>query len=66
MKFIEVEGYKAFNGTMLIKPKVEGISPFALKGDWLYKPGTNCWHGCGRSFMAEICEPIEEEENESE
>lgn len=66
MKMIEVEGYKAFNGVMLIKPKAEGVSPFALKGDWLYKPEAGCWYGCGRSFAAEICEPIEEEENESE
>ena len=53
---IEVEGYKAFHGTMFIVPKNHEIPPFHIRDmDWLYKPDTNCWYGYGRSFPAEIC-----------
>ena len=42
---IEVEGYKAFNGIVKIKPKCDGINPFELEGSWLFKPDTDCWYG---------------------
>ena len=59
---IKVEGYKAFHGDMLITPKRALIAPFYIKDkDWLYKPTTDCWYGDGRSFPADICEPIEED-----
>lgn len=61
---IKVEGYKAFHGGMNISPIDPTIAPFCIVNkDWLYKPDTNCWYGAGRSFPAEICEPIEEENN---
>ena len=55
---IKVEGYKAFHGDMLIKPINRDIYIITDK-DWLYKPDYNCWYGDGRSFPAEVCEPIE-------
>lgn len=60
MKMIQVEGYKAFHGKMKITPKNPNIEPFVKEGDWLYRPDTGCWYGCGRSFCNEICEPIPE------
>lgn len=57
---IEVEGYKAFHGTMRITPKSEKFPPFELCTDWLYKPDTGYWYGGGRSFLPEICEIIAE------
>lgn len=60
MDMIRVEGYKAFRGEMKISPKAPGIEPFTMSGDWLYKPDTDCWYGCGRSFCADICTPITE------
>ena len=60
MKMIQVEGYKAFHGKMKITPKAPGFAPFIKEGDWLYRPDTGCWYGCGRSFCDEICEPIDE------
>lgn len=59
---IEVEGYKAFHGTMRITPQSADRKPFELSGDWLYKPDTRCWYGKGQSFMEQICEVVEEEE----
>ena len=59
MVMIEVEGYKAFHGTMFIVPKNNLYSPFYIRDtDWLYRPDTNCWYGGGRSFVSEICKPI--------
>lgn len=57
---IKVEGYKAFNGTMKVTPKCKSVVPFELKGNWLYKPDTDCWYGCGKSFISEICEVVED------
>lgn len=51
---IEVEGYKAFRGTLIVTP-VNGNEPFSLEGDFLYRPEYGCWYGCGRSFPADIC-----------
>lgn len=57
---ISVEGYKAFTGVLRVTPKNKNFEPFELRGDFLYKPETGCWYGCGSSFCAEICEAIEE------
>lgn len=57
---IKVEGYKAFKGVMKITPKNADFKPFELESDWLYKPGTDCWYGEGRSFCASICEVMED------
>lgn len=57
---IRVEGYRTFHGTMRIAPKSEGVPPFELTGDWLYKPYTHCWYGQGRSFPVEICMAVSE------
>lgn len=58
---IKVEGYRAFHGSMKITPKSSDFDPFCIKDtDWLYKPDTDCWYGAGRSFVSEICEPLEE------
>lgn len=57
---IEVEGYKAFRGKMLITPSVEGFKPLEIVADWIYKPEFKCWYGGGSSFPEEICQVIEE------
>lgn len=59
-KVINVEGYKAFRGTMRISPK--GAEAYELCGNWLYKPGTGCWYGNGRSFPKEVCTILERKE----
>lgn len=59
---IEVEGFKAFEGTLRITPKTEA-APFELYGQWLYKPYVDCWYGCGCSFAAEICEVVHDVEH---
>ena len=57
---INVEGYKAFHGDMKVVPFNPALKTFYIcDKDWLYKPDTDCWYGDGRSFPAEICEPIE-------
>ena len=59
---IQVEGYKAFHGSMKIKPRNPKLpSIFIRDTDWLYKPDTNCWYGRGRSFGADICIVIKED-----
>lgn len=58
---INVEGYKMFRGAMRITPKCEGVEPFEIAGNWLYKPQYNCWYSGGRSFVADICEVVEDE-----
>lgn len=59
-KVISVEGYKAFRGTMRISPR--GAEAYELCGNWLYKPGTGCWYGNGRSFPKEVCTILERNE----
>ena len=49
-----VDGYKAFKGTMIIHTTVKG--DISIKGDWLYKPETDCWYCKGSSYPASICE----------
>lgn len=57
---IKVEGYKAFHGDLKVVPKNPAYPAYIIEDkDWLYKPDTNCWYGDGRSFLADICEPIE-------
>lgn len=58
-KVIRVEGYKAFRGTMKIRPKTASVPSFELNGDWLYRPDTDCWYGKGRCFAADICKIVE-------
>lgn len=58
---VEVEGYKAFHGTMRIVPKNAEIFPYELTGDWLYKPEYNCWYGGGHSYPEEVCEVVRDE-----
>lgn len=57
---IKVEGYKAFKGIMRIVPQRLGYEPFEIKGDFLYKPETNCWYNGGSSYPASICEVVED------
>ena len=59
---IQVEGYKAFHGTMRIvtnNPKF--LTRVIEDTDWLYKPDTNCWYGAGSSFPVGICEVVLED-----
>lgn len=58
-KVISVEGFKAFRGTMKIRPKTAAVPAFELSGDWLYKPETGCWYGKGSSFPEDICTIVE-------
>ena len=57
---IKVEGFKAFIGTMKIIPKNPRFPEQSIKGEWLYKPDTDCWYCNGNSYMSCICE-IEED-----
>ena len=59
---INVEGYKAFHGSMQINWL--HTTELIKDKDWLYKPDTNCWYGVGRSFPADVCTPIEENKND--
>ena len=54
-KMIEVEGFKAFRGKML----VYGCE--VVYGDWLYKPDTGCWYHGGSSYMERSCKVLEVE-----
>jgi len=65
---IEVDGYKAFHGTLHIFPDGPRRSPFDITGDCLYKPETDRWyvqpanseHGFSQSYPADICKPQED------
>ena len=57
-QFISVEGFKAFRGTMRITPKA-AVPAYDLHGDWLYKPETGCWYGCGKSFPESVCKIVD-------
>lgn len=50
-KLICVEGYRAFRGTMICKSQ-------AIRGDWLYKPDTDCWYCRGNSYPAAVCKVL--------
>ena len=54
-KILSCEGYRMFNGTMIITPKVKEIKPFEVTGVWLYKPEYDCWYCKGSSYMNQIC-----------
>ena len=54
-KIIEVEGYKAFRGSMVIGNRT------IICGEWLYKPDCDCWYCGGKSYPAELCEILEVE-----
>lgn len=61
---IEVDGYKAFHGTLRVTP-VNGNAPYTLTGDCLYKPDMGCWYvkrpgTCTTSVPADICELVED------
>ena len=60
MKMICVDGFKAFRGKLIVTPKHPEIQPFVMEGDWIYRPDTDCWYGCGRSFVSDICTPVTE------
>lgn len=60
-RIIEVEGYKAFRGSMKITPRSSLIPPFTVNGDWLYQPNYKCWYNDQSSYPEDICE-IEEVE----
>ena len=57
---LQCEGYKMFKGKMRITPKRLGYKPIEKEGTWLYKPEYDCWYCGGSSFMADICEVIED------
>ena len=65
---IQVDGYKAFRGTMRITPYNKNNEPFEVHGDWLYKPEYGCWYGHVEqygpfvsSFGEKICKVVEDE-----
>lgn len=53
-KIIEVDGYKAFHGEMIIKPI--NRPEYLIQSDWLYKPEYDCWYDGIGSYPANICE----------
>lgn len=56
-KVIVVEGYKAFTGWMRIE---WGFAPTERhRGDWLYRPDTDCWYCKGQSYPAKYCTILE-------
>lgn len=58
-RVISVEGHKAFRGTMRISPVFSDFPPYDIRGEWLYKPGTGCWYGCGKSFPESVCKIVD-------
>lgn len=56
---IEIEGYKAFYGSMGITP-ANNRSPFVLVGEFLYKPDTQCWYHEGKSYSNEVCHVLDD------
>lgn len=59
-KMIEVEGFKAFRGSMRITFD-RGNSACVICGEWLYKPDCDCWYSGGKSYPAKNCEVLEVE-----
>ena len=65
-KMIEVEGFKAFRGSMEISKKFDELvygHPVRkiVTGDWLYIPDRDCWYSGGKSYPAKICKVLEVE-----
>ena len=58
---IKVEGFKAFRGVLKVTPKTDLVPPFEVEGEFLYNPENDCWYGCGRSFLAGICEIVRDD-----
>lgn len=58
---IQVEGYKAFRGTIKVVYKNPAIEPQEISGDWLYKPDTGYWYCGGRSFRTDTCTIINDD-----
>ena len=61
---IEIEGFKAFHGTMRITPASTDRQPIDITTDWLYKPMYDCWYGDGASFPAEVCTVLDDQSHE--
>ena len=59
-KILKCEGYKMFEGKMLITPKNSSFKPFVEEGTWLYKPEWGYWYGKGTSYSSEVCTPIDD------
>lgn len=57
---LQCEGYKMFEGTMLIKPLSSLFTEFEETGSWLYKPESKCWYCNGTSYPEKICEIIKD------
>lgn len=62
-KILKCQGYKMFEGTMLIVPTNPQFPTMKLQGTWLYKPEYDCWYGAGGSYGADICTPIDNNGN---
>lgn len=52
-----VEGYKAFRGSM----EIVTMSGMTIRGEWLYRPDTDCWYCGGYSYPAVCCRIMEVE-----
>ena len=57
---IEVNGYKAFHGVMRIALPYDGIEPYTVEGDWLYRPDIKGWQSNYEAFPANVCKIISE------
>ena len=55
---LSCEGYKMFEGTMMIFPKSDEIQPYSVTGTWLYKPDVKCWYCKGFSYPEEVCQVL--------
>lgn len=58
---LKCEGYKMFRGTMRVTPTNPKFPQVDITGDWLYKPEYDCWYCNGSSYMAFICEVVNDE-----
>lgn len=53
---LECEGYKMFEGEMVVTPKGDFTKSIIINGTWLYKPDCKCWYCKGSSYPEEICQ----------
>ena len=63
-RMIEVEGFKAFRGSMEIWIRFHMLidgKPRIISGEWLYRPDTDCWYCNGVSYPARCCKVLEVE-----
>jgi hypothetical protein len=63
-KMVEVEGFKAFRGVMMVQILYDAenddiLTDVPVFGEWLYRPDTNCWYSKGASYPAEFCSVME-------